>query len=330
MSERPLLRDVRVQRAARQTGAALLAAMLTVTLVATLAAAALWQQWRNTEVEAAERTRMQTGWLLLGAQDWARLILREDARSGGADHLAEPWAVPLQESRLSSFLASGGDDSDTAESAFLSGQIIDMQSRMNVFNLVEDNKVSPSALAAFGKLFDQLGLPAEELTLLANNLLLAVSTGTDNPSAPLMPQRIEQLTWLGLSQRSMETLKPFVAVLPERTTVNLNTASPEVIYASIAGLQMADAQRLVNERSRSHFRTLADVNRALTNVVGPLNVNQFSVATRFFEVRGRLRLEQTAVENRSLVQRDGIEVRTLWRDNDVISGLPSTRGSSLQ
>ncbi|TNF54025.1 MAG: general secretion pathway protein GspK, partial [Burkholderiales bacterium] len=36
--------------AARQKGAALLLAMLTVTLVASLAAAALWQQWRATEI----------------------------------------------------------------------------------------------------------------------------------------------------------------------------------------------------------------------------------------------------------------------------------------
>ena len=40
-----------------QRGAALLAAMLTVTLVATIAASAVWQQWRNLEVEGAERTR---------------------------------------------------------------------------------------------------------------------------------------------------------------------------------------------------------------------------------------------------------------------------------
>ncbi|HVR51394.1 MAG TPA: type II secretion system minor pseudopilin GspK, partial [Pseudorhodoferax sp.] len=40
-----------------QRGAALLLAMLTVTLVATFAAAALWQQWRAVEVEQAERAR---------------------------------------------------------------------------------------------------------------------------------------------------------------------------------------------------------------------------------------------------------------------------------
>ena len=59
-----------------QRGAALLAAMLTVALVATLAAAAMWQQWRGVEVEAAERTRVQSAWLLGGALDWGRLILR--------------------------------------------------------------------------------------------------------------------------------------------------------------------------------------------------------------------------------------------------------------
>ena len=93
-----------------QRGAALLLAMLVVTLVATLAAAALWQQWRSAEVEQAERQRMQAGWILTGALDWARLILREDARdnqsSGNADHLGEPWATPLEEARLSSFLAA--------------------------------------------------------------------------------------------------------------------------------------------------------------------------------------------------------------------------------
>ena len=43
----------------RQYGAALLAAMLTVSLVATFATAALWNQWRSVEVEAADRARVQ-------------------------------------------------------------------------------------------------------------------------------------------------------------------------------------------------------------------------------------------------------------------------------
>ena len=66
-----------------QRGAALISAMLVVTLVATLASVALWQQWKHVEVESAERHRVQASWLLNGALDWSRLILREDAMASG-------------------------------------------------------------------------------------------------------------------------------------------------------------------------------------------------------------------------------------------------------
>ena len=64
-----------------QRGAALLLAMLIVTIVATLAAGMVWQQWRGIEVEIAERARAQAAWLIEGATDWARLILRTDANA---------------------------------------------------------------------------------------------------------------------------------------------------------------------------------------------------------------------------------------------------------
>ena len=124
----------------QQRGAALLLAMLILTLVATLASGMVWQQWRAIQVEGAERARTQSAWILSGALDWARLILREDARTGGADHLGEPWAVPLAEARLSSFLAADRDNNSAAETdeieAFLSGSIVDAQARWNLRKLV--------------------------------------------------------------------------------------------------------------------------------------------------------------------------------------------------
>jgi len=116
--------DFHVARHSAQRGAAILTAMLTVALVATLASAMLWQQWRQTEVEAAQRARVQSQWVLTGALDWARLILREDARQGGSDNLTEPWAVPLAPARLSTFLSAQqgqvtvGDDDDRARRRF--------------------------------------------------------------------------------------------------------------------------------------------------------------------------------------------------------------------
>jgi general secretion pathway protein K len=295
--------------------------MLTVALVASLAAGALWQQWRSAEVEAAERARVQSLWVLTGALDWARLILREDARSGGADYLSEPWAVPLEEARLSTFLAtdknSTPDDDSSASQTFLSGLITDLQARLNVTNLVDGGKVSEPSLKAFAKLFETLGLPPGELAAMAENLRLALDTAPGNDAAqlsPLLPQRLDQLVWLGLSPHSLSMLRPYITLLPVRTPVNLNTASASVLFACIPSLDMAQAQRLVNTRQAAHFRTLADVTAQLGQMAVPLNEAQHSVNSRFFEIQGRLRLDQTVVEEHSLVQRDGIDVKTLWRD----------------
>ena len=312
-------------RPLREAGAALLAAMLTVTLVATLAAAALWQQWRSVEVETSERARVQAAWILVGALDWSRLILSEDGRSGGPDHLAEPWAVPLQEARLSTFLAAGDGDgvqdntTDTRD-AFLSGQIVDAQSRLNVMNLVDGDKVSATALVRFGRLFELLGLPRAQASVLANQMLRATSTSADD-SAPLMPYRVDDLVWLGLPAPMVAVLAPYITVLPISTPVNLNTASAEVLYASGAADDLAAAQTLVAARQNTHFKNVKDALKLVSDDSDTPTINDFAIASRYFEVRGRLRLEQTIVEERSLVQRDGNTVKTLWRERGAIAGL---------
>lgn len=303
----------------RQRGAAILTAMLTVTLVASFAAAAVWQQWRSVEVESAERARVQASWVLTGALDWARLILREDARSGGADHLAEPWAVPLQEARLSTFLAAEGNTEgiSDADQVFLSGAILDQQSRLNLMNLVEAGRISETGLRSFQRLFELLGLPQAQLSRMAENLRFATDISVDNRSAgqaPLVPHRVSQLVWLGVPPETAQALEPYVTVLPARTPVNLNTAAPEVIHAAVNGLGMAEAQELVQRRSAAPFRTLAEATKALPSHAAAFAEGTVSVSSRFFEVRGRLRMGEQMVEERSLVQRDGLDVRTLQRE----------------
>ena len=305
-----------------QTGAALLMAMLTVTLVATFAAAAMWQQWRTVEVEAAERGRVQSAWILAGALDFSRLILREDGRSGGADHLAEPWAVPLQESRLSTFLAAENnvsqvDDAstDTTE-AFLSGQIADLQGRLNLANLAPGGQVDDAALRQFTRLFEHLGLPQQELGLLVEGLRQAAAK---DGAAPLMPPTVRQLGWLGLSPATVAALAPHVALLPERTLVNANTASADVLLAAIDGLDMAGAQKIVQARESRYFRSASDVNTLLGNGADCA----CGVQSSYFEVRGRLRIGDTIVDERSLVRRVGVEVTTLWRERGAFEPGPT-------
>jgi len=302
-----------------QSGAALLAAMLTVMLVATFAAAALWQQWRASEVEGAERARVQAAWVLIGALDWSRLILSEDGRAGGPDHLGEPWAVPLEEARLTSFLSAeknvASDNLDGLPDAFLSGRIVDAQSKLNVLSLVDGGKPVPASVATFTRLFNLLGLPLSELNRMTAGLVgaLASDGDADGSGAPLMPQEVSQLVWLGLSPSTAAALEPYVTILPVRTTLNINTASAEAISASMESLSIANARQLVERRTRAFFKDLAAANAALPSGGTPFNAAQHGVGTQFFEVYGKLRLDRTWVEEHSLLQRNGVTVTTVWR-----------------
>ena len=336
-----------------ERGAALISAMLVVTLVATLASVALWQQWRHVEVESAERHRVQSSWLLNGALDWSRLILREDAMAGvagssggNADHLAEPWALPLKEAKLSTFLAQDQQLREGDPEVFLSGQITDAQSRINLTNWFEasDGKVSakmnePMQLALV-RLFNVLDLPRAELERLAAAWRVAAqSARLSNPAmgqasqgtasgASLLPQQISQLQWLGLSADTVQRLSPYVTILPEVTPVNLNTASAEVIYATVPGLDLAAAQQFVQQRTRSHFSNLTDASKALGGKT--LEARWHTVGTRFFEVWGRLRMEDRTQEETALILRDTGNVTFVWRQK--IAGIlpPSNRESLLQ
>jgi general secretion pathway protein K len=312
-----------------QRGAAILTAMLTVVLVVTLASGMLWQQWRAVEVESAQRTRVQSAWILTGALDWARLILREDARQGGPDYLAEPWAVALAPARLTTFLAAErgealvGDDADGVQDAFLAGAMQDLQARLNVTNLIDNGKLHEPSMAAWTRLFKQLNLPESELSNLSQQLLRAHAPVADKQAAanaPLRPQVLPDLTWLGLSPATLQVLRPFVTLLPVRTPVNLNTATPEVLMACIPSLDMAQARSLEAARDAKHLVTLPDAEKRIGGTGVKLNTAMHAVDTRFFSVTGQLRVGQTTLQETSVLQRDAMYVKILSRTREVFLG----------
>jgi len=296
----------------RCRGAALLMAMLIVALVATLASAMVWQQWRAVQVEAAERSRLQSAWILSGAPDWVRLILRED--SSGVDHLGEPWAVPLAEARLSTFLAADRSNADDAPEAFLSGAIVDAQSRFNLRNLYEGQQVLPADLAVFKKLCGIAGVAPAVAERIATQLRdAALPPGQQPAGTPLPPRSVAQLGWLGLDADTLRRLTPLVVLLPEPTAVNVNTASREVIAATVDKLDPGGAERLVQMRQRTPFRTVESLAAQLPDGTTP-SPRQLGFATGYFEVSGRLRLADRVLQERSLVRRRNREVVVLSRE----------------
>jgi general secretion pathway protein K len=318
-------------RQARQSGAALLTAMIIVTLIASLAAGMVWQQYRAVQIEAADRARAQSTWILQGALDWARLILLEDAkqnRQKPVDHLGEPWAVPLAEARLSTFLAADrtAATDDEGPEAFLSGSIEDAQSRYNLRALLGGPQVPALEQRVLERLCSQVNAPPGTAAVIITGLRVAFpaaasaasapassATATVSESGPLQPAGLDQLTWLGLDIDTIARLEPYVVLLPKATPVNLNTAPREVIAALFDGVDLASAERLVQGRKGRPLQNIADAAAYLPSNV-QIAADRASVDSSFFIVTGRLRLDERQLEQRSLIERQGLSMVVLARE----------------
>jgi general secretion pathway protein K len=315
----------------RSRGAALLTALVIVAVIATVAAGMVWQQWRAVQVETAERARTQSAWILAGALDWARLILREDARTSGAtpmDHLGEPWAIPLAEARLSTFLAAEAQVEEDAPDAFLAGSISDATARLNLANLVDVGRVpNPTWVAALQRLCQAIGLSPEVGMRIAAGMRAAAppavpASGASAPAEdasadrPLVPQTVAQLAWFGLEPEAIRALEPYVVILPtsEKTLVNVNTAPPEVLMAAIEGLDRATAERIVQVRQRLPFKDRGALKSQLAALPDTAYATTTAVTSGWFEVRGRMRLDSVVLEQKSLVNRVNRDVRVVRRE----------------
>ncbi len=303
-------RRLRSRHTARtQRGSALLLAMVIMTLVVTLAAGMIWQQTRAIQVETAERARSQSSWILNGALDWAGLVLAEDARdTPSVDHLGEVWAVPLAEARLKTFLAadsSGVADADATQDgpdAFLSGSIIDAQSRWNLRNLINaEGKVDVKQLDVLQRLCDSAGVPGDTAQRVADGFLAATQGGS---AAPVMPATMRDLVWLGLDRAVVAQLESRLVLLPAATKLNLNTASAEVIAAVVPDASLGLAQGLVEARKRAPFRDRKSLEGLLNTEQLKVFGTQLDVKTSYFEIRGRMRLDDRVLEEASIVQRN--------------------------
>ena len=107
-----------------QRGAVVIVAMLIVSLAATAASMMLQQQDVAIRQLEAGRDYEQARWLLNGGAQWARVILRNDARASTIDHGGELWATGLPPTEI--------------EQGTLSGAIQDQQGLFNLNNLVRD------------------------------------------------------------------------------------------------------------------------------------------------------------------------------------------------
>jgi general secretion pathway protein K len=288
-----------------QRGTAVIMAMLIVAAAATLVSGAMWQQSALVRETENELEYAQARWLIRGAIDWAGVILREDARTSSVDHPGEPWAVPLADTRL--------NEDDGRPAAYLAGAIDDEQAKFNLRNLVADPELDPREVKALGRLLGSLGINEIFGQRIAERVRDAVrAAGAREPALSLVA--VEDLLAVpGMEPKLLERLRPYVTVLPERTPVNANTASAEVLASQFADFNVLDARRVVAGRERAFFKDLADA-RARLGDAGAMGVAEvpLAVATRYFAIEGNVAYGGARLRARAIVRREANRIDVLW------------------
>ena len=308
-------------RPERQRGAAVVSALLVVVLATTVVAGLFVRESVTVRSVENRLALSQTRWIERAALDWAKVILRADARGTSAsqpvDHLGEPWAVPVAETRLDETVTDGAKIRDSTRPAMVAGQILDAQARLNLNSLVRSGEVSRSHVDALRKLLQLLGLSGGLADGVVARLLASTPRTVDGvvvPAAALPLVRITDLqTVPGFDAAMVEMLAPFVVVLPRPTDVNLNTAPAEVIAAVFPTLDLAGARRFVARRERTFFGQPTD---AAAQIDGQpvLPPNMLSVGSSFFIVRGMVRFDRVEASSETLLERKGSEsVEIVWQ-----------------
>ncbi len=299
-----------------QRGAAVLMALFVAALATMIITGLFYRQFVLLRTIENQQLTSQSRLLLRGALDWGRAILREDANRSQYDALSEPWSQPLAETRLDQL----GETASLAALATIAGSMEDAQGRFNLRNLVENGQVVERDLDALRRLVSLLQLPEQTADLIALRMAQAMPA----PSAPdasgrmsdadlrerdrprplplMLPQDIAGIS--GIDPAAVPKLAPYVVVLDERTAVNANTATPEVIAARVPELTLAEARTLVAERDRvSYFNNTGEVRTRLGAKGALVTDSEISTASRFFFIRGEVRLDRAITRMEALVKR---------------------------
>lgn len=313
---------MRLRSRFHQKGVAVITALLLTTLAITIVASLFWQQQVQVRSIENQRLQLQKQWVLRGALDWARLILGADKsidRSQGRnfDHLGEPWAVPLAETRLDQYVEKerAGDVPDAA----LSGGIADAQARYNLRNLVKNGNIDNQEVARFGKLLSLLGV---NQALARSTAVLMQSAQPQAPSGsapaggsgastplPMDIQHVDDLLAVpGFTPELLEKIKDYVVVLPpEVTKININTAAAEVIAAKVDNMSLAEASAIVAARQNQPFASPGEAPMSPSYDRGGLDTQ-----TGYFFVNGNVRLNRAGMQMQALIKRDADRQTVLW------------------
>ncbi len=283
-----------------QRGVAVIGALVVVAAVAVTSAMLLDQQSTMVRALEVERDRQQAQWILRAGLDWARLTLLNDARRSAVTRSDGLWAQPITGLQM--------NIPRSARMAIFSGYIEDEQSKFNLNDLAIDGKIQAAQVSRLGRLLHLTNTATGKEQSLAQ--LVADTQSSQGPRGSRVFARSanEILTRLGLTPDQINVLRSYVTLLPRGTALNINTASPEILSATISSLDVLRARDVVRQRNRGQW--FSSVGEFLNRLSLPVREfgGHLGIDSQWFMVTGATQLDNARLQMQALLYRPKNEV----------------------
>lgn len=281
----------------RQSGIALITAVLVVALAAIAASAIMVSaNLAIHRTQSLQETEL-AWWYADGVEAWSKTILMRDAESGGSvDALNDIWAMPV------SFLP--------VDEGGISGGISDLQGRFNINNLgTPESQAYEKWLKLFTRLYT---LATEGDEYQAKALASAIRDYIDTNSEPTGTDGAEDSDYLGMSPprrvpnrlmsgvsellavRGMtpaiyQRLLPHLCALPQYSApINVNTATPLLLLAMTSSATPGnELETFLKERSSKPAEQEGELfnARKVFDARSVADASMMSVKSSYFELR---------------------------------------------
>ena len=305
-----------------QRGVALLATLI-LTLAVTIILGNIFYRHQIEVSQAAGSLHSDQAVLLaISAESWARDLISSTNDNVKTDHFEEDWAQAIP------FLPVDGGT--------VAGCIVDLQSRYNL-NSLSGYTISPLQREMNGAVFGharvwQSLLQSVDIPVDGSRVAVIIDW-LDKDDSAITPSGAERAEYsiynpprfphnnlisdpgelaamLGYSLKDVQILSPWITALPAITTVNINTASEQMLLALSDGMGIEFVDQVVNGRP---FGSLNDFYQIMNQylMVGEPQLKLrwpatlIDVKTSFFQLNLEVTLGQSKLQVKSIMHRKG-------------------------
>jgi general secretion pathway protein K len=242
----------------RQRGVAIITALLIVaiatTVSVTLSTRLQLDVRRTGNMIAGDQAYLYT----LAAESWSQRILRNDREQNQIDHLGENWAIELPPLPV--------------EGGYIQGKLTDLQSCLNLNNLLATNAANSVSRARLENMLDNLGIDKGNVQAIIDwiddDLQTTIPDGAEDvyymnlerpyrsANAPL--QSVSELRLIrGFEDPKVyNTLLPHVCAFGISAPININTATEEVLRSLADELNDNDVEQIIERRTETAFNNI--------------------------------------------------------------------------